>query len=82
MCIRDSGKAEALVEGERGVDGVLAGHGVCNEENLARVELLLEARHLVHQIFINGQAAGGVHDERVAAHVASLAAGLLSLIHI
>ena len=49
----DAGEAEALVEVFGGVDGVLAGHGVGDEQNLARVEELLEARHLVHQLFVD-----------------------------
>ena len=41
-----------------------------------RVEQLLQPLHLAHQLFVDVQAAGGVDDERVAAHVAGLAAGL------
>ena len=72
-----AGEAEALVEVLRGVDGVLAGHGVGDEENLLRVEQLLEPLHLVHQLFVDVQAAGGVDDERVAAHDDGFAAGFL-----
>ena len=38
----DAGEAEALVEVLGGVDGVLAGHGVGDEEDLLRVEQLFE----------------------------------------
>ncbi len=58
-----------------GVDGVLAGHGVGDEEDLAGVEELFEALHLVHQLFVDVEAAGGVDDEGVAAHDAGFAAG-------
>ena len=73
----DAGEAEALVEVGGGVDGVLAGHGVGDEENFAGVEELFEALHLAHQLFVDVQAAGGVDDERVAAHDAGFAAGFL-----
>jgi len=51
----------------RGVDGILAGHGVGDEENLLRAEELFEALHLGHQILVDVKAACGVNDERVAA---------------
>ena len=59
----------------RRVDGVLAGHGVGDEEDLLRGEQLLQALHLGHQLFVDVQAAGGVDDERVAAHDDGFAAG-------
>ena len=71
----DAGEAEALVKILRGVDGVLAGHGVGDEEDLLRVEQLFELLHLGHQLFVDVQAAGGVDDERVAAHDEGFAAG-------
>ncbi len=74
----DAGEAEALVEVRGRVDRVLAGHGVGDEENLAGVEQLFQPLHLAHQLFVDVQAAGGIDDERVAAHVAGLAAGLLA----
>ncbi len=37
-------------------------------KNLAGIEELLQPLHLVHQLFVDVQAAGGVDDERVAAH--------------
>jgi hypothetical protein len=59
------------------VDRVLAGHGVGDEEDFAGVELLFELLHLAHQLLVDVQAASGIDDEHVAAHVACLAAGLL-----
>ena len=72
----DAGEAETGMEILRGVDGVLAGHGVGDEEDFTGVEELLEAGHLVHQAFVDVEAAGGVDDERVAAHDDGFAAGL------
>ena len=58
-----------------GVDGVLAGHGVGDEEDLAGVEELFEPLHLAHEVFVDVEAAGGVDDEGVAAHDRGFAAG-------
>ncbi len=71
-----SGDGEVVVEGLGGVDGVLAGHGVGDEEDLAGVEELLESGHLVHESGVDVVAAGGVDDEDVAAEVGGFAAGL------
>ncbi len=38
----------------------------------------LSLLHLVHQLFVDVQAAGGVHDQRIAARVARLSASLSS----
>ena len=57
------------------VDSVLAGHGVSDEENLRRVQQLLEPVHFVHQLFVDVEAAGGVDDEGVAGKDAGFAAG-------
>ena len=52
-----------------GVDRVLSGHGVGDEEDLLRVEEFLQRLHLLHQLLVDVEAAGGVHDEHVAAGV-------------
>lgn len=72
-----SGDLEAVVEGLGGVDGVLAGHGVGDEEDLGGGEELFELRHLVHEGFVDAEAAGGVDDEHVAAEVGGFALGFL-----
>ncbi len=56
---------------------VLAGHGVGNEEDLLRIEDLLQRLHLVHQLLVDVQPAGGVNDEHVAGVIDGLAAGFL-----
>jgi len=70
-----AGDGEEIVEGLGGVDGVLAGHGVGDEEDLAGVEKLFELRHLVHEGGVDLVAAGGVDDEHVAAEVGGFAFG-------
>jgi hypothetical protein len=47
----DAGEREAGMKILRGVDGVLAGHGVGDEEDLLRAEKLFEALHLGHQVW-------------------------------
>ncbi len=39
------------------------------------IEKFFEALHLAHQLFVDMQAAGGVNDERIAAHDDGFAAG-------
>ena len=70
-----AGDGEQIVEGLGGVDGVLAGHGVGDEEDLGWVEELFELRHLVHERGVDLVAAGGVDDEHVAAVVGGFALG-------
>ena len=48
-------------------DGVLAGHGVDDEERVVGADGLGDLPHLLHQLGVDGQAAGGVDDEHVAA---------------
>ena len=60
-----------------GADGVLTGHGVGDEQNLGRIQQLFERLHLVHELIVDVEAAGGVNDEHVAAGVHGLAAGFL-----
>ena len=72
-----SGDGEAVVEGLGGVDGVLAGHGVGDEEDFGGVEEFFELGHLVHEDGVDAEAAGGVDDEDVAAEVAGFAEGFV-----
>ena len=69
--------AELLVELLGGAHGVLAGHGVGDEEDLLRREQALERLQLLHELLVDVQAAGGVHDDHVAAAVDGLAARFL-----
>jgi hypothetical protein len=71
-----AGDGEEIVEGLGGVDGVLAGHGVGDEEDLGWIEELFELRHLVHQRRVDLVAACGVDDEHIAAVVGGVALGL------
>ncbi len=57
-----------------GFDGVLSGHGVGDEQNLDRVELFLQLLQLRHQVVVDMQAAGGIHQQHVAAAIGGFAA--------
>src|ERR1035441_3891719 len=72
----DAGEGEQRVEGLGRVDGVLASHGVGDEEDFAGVEELFEGGHLVHEVGGDLVAAGGVDDEDVAAEAGGFAAGV------
>ena len=61
-----AGDAQALVELVGRFDGVLAGHGVGDEQDFDRVELFLELAELGHQLFVDVQAAGRVDEDYVA----------------
>ncbi len=70
----DAGDAETLVELVGRFDGVLAGHGVGDEQNLYRVKLLFQLLQLHHQVVIDVQAAGGIDQQDIAAGVGGFAA--------
>ena len=69
----DAGDAQALVEFVGRFDRVLAGHGVGHEQDLDRVELLFQLLQLDHQLVVDVQAAGGIHQQDVAAGVGGFA---------
>ena len=69
---------ERLVERLGRGDGVLAGHGVADEEDLVRLDLLLDLRQLGHQLVVDVQPAGRVEDQRVAARAVGLDQRLLA----
>ena len=52
-----SGDGEEIVEGLRGVDGVLAGHGVGDEQDLGGAQDRLELGELRHQVFVDVEAS-------------------------
>ena len=56
------------------VDGVLAGHGVDDEQHVGRPDGLLDLGQLGHQRLVDVQAAGGVDDQ----HVLAVALGLVA----
>ncbi len=69
----DAGEVEPSLEGPRGVDGVLAGQRVGDEQCLMRVGRGLDLRHLVHQLVVDRGAAGRVeHDHVVTAEARRL----------
>ena len=73
----DARHAQPLVEGLRDVDGVLAGHRVHGEQDLARLHFLLDIFQLLHERLVDVQAAGGVDDDGVVPHRAGVLDRLL-----
>ena len=69
----DAGERKLLVELVGGVDRVLSGHRVGDEQDFLRVEQLFQRLHLVHQLIVDVQTSGGIDDEHVAAGVDGLA---------
>ena len=61
----DPGHAQGLVEGAGGVDRVLSGHRVHDEEGFRRVGRLAHRADLIHQRLIDREPAGGVEDDDV-----------------
>ena len=64
---------ERLGDGDR----VLAGHGVEDEEDVVRLQLLADGGELVHELLVDVEPAGGVDDEDVAPLRAGLVEALL-----
>jgi len=60
------------VEGLGGLHRVLAGHGVDDQERVVGLDLLGDVPDLAHQLLVDGQAAGGVHDDHVPAEAGGL----------
>ena len=63
------GQPDLLLEGLGGTHCVLAGHGVSDIDNLGRLEGILDQAKLRHQVFIDMEPSGGVHDERIIAPI-------------
>jgi hypothetical protein len=65
------------VKGIGGVDRVLAGHGIGDEEYLLWSEELLEPLHLFHQIVVEREPTGSIDNQRVTAGVDRVASRFL-----
>ena len=69
-----AGERKLLVELVGGAHRILSGHGVGDEQNLGRIQQLLQRLHLVHELVVDVQTAGGIDDQHVAAGNDGLAA--------
>ena len=74
----DAVVGQPVVEGLGGGHRVLADHGVDHEEDVGRVAATLDLLQLVHQRLVDGEPAGGVEDDRVAARFGGDPLGLLA----
>ena len=66
----DAGDADGVVEGGGGVDGVLAGHRVGDEQDFGRLEAVSEVGDLGHHVLVDVEPAGGVDDDGDGADLA------------
>ena len=77
----DAGDGEGIVKRLGGVDCVLAGHGIDDEQGFCRVGGGAHLADFVHQLLIDGQAAGGVEDDDVEAFAAADIHGAIGDLH-
>jgi hypothetical protein len=63
----DAGEADALVEGAREIDRVLAGQRVRDQQHFMRVGGGFDLGRLAHHVFVERGAAGGVEQHHVVA---------------
>ena len=63
----DAVEGDALLEGLRDVDGLLAGHRVEHEQDVRRLRRVAHPRELFHQVLVDVQPASGVEDHHVLA---------------
>ena len=56
----DAGDADMAVKSLGGVDGVLAGQRVGNEQDFMGMNGDFDVANFVHQLFVDGDAAGGI----------------------
>jgi hypothetical protein len=73
----DAGDADAFVEVFRRVHGVLTGEAVDHQKRLARVGDVADGLDLGHELFVDGQAPGGVEHVDVVAAEGGLRLGAL-----
>ena len=73
----DAGERKPLVELVGRLDCILAGHGVSHEQDFLRIEQPLERLHLVHQLIVNMEAPGCIHDQHVRAGIDGFTARFL-----
>ena len=62
----DAVQVDLPLEGVGGVDRVLAGHGVDDEQHVVRLDRVADVDELGHELLVHVQAAGGVDDGDVA----------------
>ena len=68
----DTGEADSVAERLGGTDGVLADHGVENEQGFVRLDRVANPGGLAHQLGVDTETACGVDDDHVVLLAASL----------
>ncbi len=67
-----AGQCKALIELACGVDGVLAGHRIGDQQHFLRIEQLVKPLELDHQGVVDVQSTGGIDQERVVTGIPRL----------
>ena len=65
----DAIHTQGFVEAGGDVHRILTGESVYDQQNLVRADVFLELFQLIHQLLINLQSAGSIHDQYIAALV-------------
>ena len=73
----DAVDAQLFIEGFRHIHGVLTGHGVHHQQDFLGMNRRLDFLQLLHQRFVDVQAAGGVDDQHVLAVIPGVLDGFL-----
>ena len=73
----DAVDLQLLIECLGDINGLLTDHRVDDQQDLLRLDGVLDANQLVHQHFVDLQTAGGIDDQHVAAQVAGTLDGFL-----
>ena len=63
----DAGDADLLVEGPGGVDSVLAGHRIGDQQRFDRLYQVAQRRRLFHHLAVDGEPAGSIDEDDVVA---------------
>src|SRR6187399_704937 len=74
----ESVESQLLVKLLSTLDGVLAEHGIGNEQNFVRLDRFLDLAKFLHQRFINVQSSGGIDNENIVSGIAGFAQGVLT----
>ncbi len=56
----NAGQGQSVIEGLGCVGGVLPSHGIDHEQGFRGTDSLMQAANLIHHLFINVEAAGGI----------------------
>ena len=74
-------KVQTVVELLGGVDGILTGHRIDYEEDLGRLDGLLDSSDLVHHLLVDRQTTGGIDDYDIVSEFTCLGDCILGFLN-